>query len=95
MIILHLHRNKYDSDEIIEQLKDIAISYQVVYVDEKGTDSSLIFKYADPPQLIDDDRVVQGKHEILRYIDTLKDFIEEWQKFQSDACYCDEEGNVD
>jgi hypothetical protein len=65
MIILHLYRNKSDSEEIIEQLQELAVSYRVVYVVKTNTDSSLFQKDADLPQLVDDDRVVQGKHEIL------------------------------
>jgi hypothetical protein len=47
------------------------------------------------PGLRDDDRIVCGKEDVLNYLEDLGGFLEEWQKFQSDSCYCDVNGNVE
>jgi hypothetical protein len=43
---------------------------------------------------MDDKEIIQGKDKILAHLEDLEGFKEQWYKFQSDACYCVEEGNV-
>jgi len=47
------------------------------------------------PVLKDNGKMVQGEKEILRYLEEYKKLKDEWDKFQSDACYCDDEGNIE
>lgn len=47
-----------------------------------------------PPALLDEGRWVQGQPAILEHLKELAAFKQEWEKFQTDACYCDEKGEV-
>ena len=46
------------------------------------------------PILIDEGKVYSGRENIVRHLEEVEAFKAEWYKFQSDACYCDDEGNV-
>jgi hypothetical protein len=48
-----------------------------------------------PPALVDDDTVVRGRKKIFAHLEMLELFLGEWSKFQTDACYCDADGNVE
>jgi hypothetical protein len=39
--------------------------------------------------------MIQGSDAIIKHLEELEKFKELWDKFQSYACYCDEEGNVE
>jgi len=43
------------------------------------------------PALVDEEKVVQGSDPIVARLDEIEKFKELWDKFQSDACSCDEE----
>jgi hypothetical protein len=66
----------------------------VVYGKPDGEESSLPAG-TTLPAVVDDGRVIQGLEDIEEYIDEFSQYLDEWQKFQSDACYCDEQGEVE
>ena len=43
------------------------------------------------PVLIDGQKIIQGSRNIAGYLEKLEGFKVLWEKFQSDACYCDED----
>jgi hypothetical protein len=45
--------------------------------------------------VLDDDRLIRGRENIESYLEELAAYLEEWQKFQSDACYCSIHGEVE
>jgi len=47
-----------------------------------------------PPVLVDEGTVYQGREAIDAHLHELAAFKAEWDKFQTDACYCDDEGEV-
>jgi hypothetical protein len=44
--------------------------------------------------LRDGDEVFEGSKAVADHLEEMKEFKRQWYKFQSDACYCDEEGNI-
>ncbi|PLX84911.1 MAG: hypothetical protein C0617_06080 [Desulfuromonas sp.] len=44
-----------------------------------------------PPVLLDGREVVRGHRAIRDRLDSLEAIKAEWDKYQSDACYCDED----
>ena len=77
-------------DTIQEVLEDMCIAHEVIIVDEKEKSSKSLPNAIDPPVLADNGKIVQGAENIIDYLDELEEFKELWYKFQSDACYCDE-----
>jgi hypothetical protein len=50
---------------------------------------------SEPPILVDGKQVVQGSKNILTYLEKLESFKEEWDMFQSDSCYCRDDGEIE
>ena len=76
--------------QIQETLDQLAITYDVI----TGTAAELqkqLPSHVHPPALFDDGEIYQGANAILKHIEELEGFVEMWRKFQSDACYCDED----
>jgi hypothetical protein len=48
----------------------------------------------DSPVLEDDYSHARGRDEIVREIDRLEEYRQEWYRFETDSCYIDENGEV-
>ena len=75
----------------IEQALDDLILGHQVHVIHKGEDlPESLPEGTKLPALKDEEELVQGSEAILKHLEKLEAFKAEWDKFQSDACYCDE-----
>jgi hypothetical protein len=83
VITLHLKKNDGESSRVRELFDELAIARREVY------DASSL------PAVVDDGRTIEGLKAIENYVDELSSYLGEWQKFQSDACYCNERGEVE
>jgi hypothetical protein len=83
-----------DCETIAEFLSDLSMGHEVV-VAGSGSSSARLPDRAEPPLLVDDKEVVRGHGNVMRHLEELKGFREQWYKFQSDACYCDESGQAE
>ena len=88
MIKVYLKKINAESKDILDGLKELVVAHEVEYLENTGQEFDL-------PVIIDDNRVIQGKGNIMQYLEELGEFLDEWQKYQSDACYCDSDGNVE
>ncbi|MFW6119146.1 MAG: glutathione S-transferase N-terminal domain-containing protein [Planctomycetota bacterium] len=80
--------------DIQSALAELAITHEVVELD--SADDLPAGVEADAlPVLVDDGTTAQGPTAIMERLGELEGFRDEWYKFQSDACYCDEAGNVE
>ena len=80
-------------DNFVEaELRDMVLGYdrKVISPDEAaqrfGATVSL-------PVLQDGERFASGHADLLIFLKDLRKFMEEWQLFQSDACYIRDDGN--
>lgn len=80
------------SREIIEALEQLAIVHEIVSPGDDGDRHPP--NDAAAPVLDDDGTLVEGRERILEHLRGLQDFKEKWYKFQSDACYCDDDGDI-
>jgi hypothetical protein len=76
---------------IEEALRELGVKYEAVVVGQ----GEMVMGELRPPVVVDGEEVVRGREAIAKYLDRLEGFREQWYKFQSDACYCDEEGGVE
>ncbi len=102
MIKVYVSKDDPDSADIADRLRELVVAHTILYRDAeppaRGNGPAL--EASGPgrlalPVLVDDDTVVHGKGEILAHLEMLERFLGEWSKFQSDACYCDADGNVE
>jgi len=91
---LYITENCRTCSDIRDSLDELAMAHEVVVLPSEGA-SDRLPQGAQPPVLIDDEKVFQGVGDILAYIDELREFKRLWLKYQSDVCYLpedDEEG---
>lgn len=81
--------------EIQEALTEMSLAHEVILVKDSDEIEADILKHKKLPLLIDDDEISQGSEAILQHLEELKGFKELWDKFQSDACYCGDEGEIE
>lgn len=74
---------------IEESLKEMVMPYETFYMKDYPLTDGLP-QQRQPPVLVDEGRVFEGEGLILEHLDKLKKFREEWYKYQSDVCYCEE-----
>ena len=91
MIKLYREENSPQADMIEAEFRDIVLGYDRVVVDEKQ--AAQLFDDATLPVITNNERVVSGDG-IPSYIKELKRLMREWQRFQSDACYVDDDGET-
>ncbi len=80
---------------IQEVLGELTIAHDVVVLDAPEDLPSEFAAAGPPPVLVDGREIIQGRENILAHLEKLAEFRKLWYKFQSDACYCDKEGNVE
>jgi hypothetical protein len=89
MISLYCEHGHDQCQRIKEKLDDLALEFHYIEVDvERAGDVEQL------PLLVDDGRKFTGLGEIETHIDELTRLAADWRKFQSDSCYCDDQGNV-
>jgi len=89
MIIFYRNSNCTSCESLEDTLKELCIAHKVVVVDENNKDKLPAGKRV--PVLIDGRKAIQGNRNIAKYLEKLEGFKALWEKFQSDACYCDED----
>jgi glutathione S-transferase len=80
---------------IQDALEEMVLAHEVILVNKGEKLPEGLPEGSKPPVLLDDKEVIQGSDNILKHLEKLKKFKALWEKFQTDACYCDEEGNVE
>ena len=91
MIKLYREENSPQADIIEAEFRELVLGYDRVLLDVK--EAAQLFDDATLPVITNNERVVNGD-EIPAYIKELKQLIRDWQRFQSDACYVDEDGET-
>jgi glutathione S-transferase len=93
MIELYRKTDSPQSDDIEAKLKELVVAYKVVAIEggDAGPVLAALGKHVTLPALKDDGKVISGLPAITAHLEELEEFVVLWRKFQSDACYCDED----
>ncbi len=94
MLYLYHRKNSADADEIRERLEDMVAAHQVEAVGSPEELPKFIGSMEDLPAMKDGSRIVTGRKKILKHLEEFELLKLEWDKFQSDACYCGDDGEV-
>jgi hypothetical protein len=71
------------------------LAHEVVLVTASGPSRGTLPEGTRPPVLVDEGQVYQDRNAILTHLEEVRALREPWYKYGADACYCDEEGNVE
>jgi len=88
-----LYRSPNDSwaDEIEEALDEMVIAHETETIDNGR---SLPDDIPALPALRDEGEVVTGEAALRDHLAHLRDLMADWNRFQSDACFVDDDGTV-
>jgi hypothetical protein len=84
VIVLYRAQCAPRADRIEERLQDLAVGYRVEILGNEVADRPVIW----------DQRRIEGETALARCIEELERFVAEWRKFESDACYLEDDGTV-
>jgi hypothetical protein len=93
MIELYRREHDVDADRIEEALRDLSAAYRVHRV-SPGEANVLLGRDIVLPALRDGGHVASGDAAICAFLDETARTLERWRKFQTDACYLDDDGEV-
>lgn len=91
MITLYRRPDDPRADEIQEALDEMVIAYETETIDDGRSPPEDV---DDLPALRDEDDVVTGEAALREHLDHLRDLMVDWDRFQSDACYVEEDGTI-
>lgn len=81
--------------ELLENLQRMSLAYNLVRLSEDDEGALRKLASGSWPVIRDGEKLVRGRNEIRTFLEELERFKQEWDKFQSDSCYCDENGEVE
>lgn len=70
-------------EEIEAVLQELVISHQVIVEEDRSI-----------PTLEDNGQLYRGRQEIKGHLQELEKIVADWHRFQSDACYIDDDGEI-
>jgi hypothetical protein len=91
MITLYRATDDAWADEIQEALDEMVIAYETAAIEETA---ALPDDVPILPALRDDGEVVTGDEALRDHLDHLRDLMADWDRFQSDACYVEDDGTI-
>jgi glutaredoxin len=94
MITLYRSANCAACDEVQQALRELVVAHQTVDVTlERPAALDEVVGQRELPVVVDGERVVSGA-ELRDYLFALERELEQWRKFQVDACYIDDKGKT-
>lgn len=91
MITLYRRPDDDRADSIQNTLDEIVIAYETETISEDGL---LPDDVPTTPALRDDGTVITGETALDEHLQELTDLMNDWDRFQSDACYIEDDGTV-
>lgn len=91
MITLYRRRDDAWGDEIQDALDEMVIAYETEIVAPEASPPDDV---PELPALRDDDDVITGRSNLRTHLDELRSLMKNWDRFQSDACYIEDDGSI-
>jgi glutaredoxin len=79
---------------IQEALRHLCMAHETVVVSSEAELPAEAAGHGGPPILVDEHEVIGGSRQIIDHLEELERYKSQWYKYQSDVCYCDDEGDV-
>lgn len=77
--------------DIETTLKELVVAHKVITV-EAGQVTAELNGNVALPAIKENGQIISGPASIAAYLKDLEKFVANWQRFQSDSCYIDDEG---
>ena len=73
------------ADDLEAALRELVVAYKVIVVNAANTPL---------PAIHDEGQVIIGPAALARYLRELEKIVADWRKYQGDACYIGDDGEV-
>lgn len=93
MITLYRNENEANGDWVEAEFKALVVGYRREILTSEEA-SNRFGPQVELPVITDGEEVVHGQQALLAYLRRLERFVGDWRRFQSDACYVDDQGEV-
>lgn len=91
MITLYRRPDDPWADEIQEALDEMVIAYETETLQSETAPPDDV---GNLPALRDEGEIVTGKRALQAHLEELRTLMADWDRFQSDACYVEEDGTI-
>jgi hypothetical protein len=91
MITLYRRPESTRADEVQEALDEMVIAYET---ESMENETALPEDVPELPALRDDGEIVTGEEALDEHLDALRELMNDWDRFQSDACYIEDDGSI-
>ena len=82
-----------DCYKIEEALKELVVAHKIITL-EPGQTAADLTPHTPLPAIKDEGQVITGRAAIDAYLTDLEKVVADWRRFQGDACYIDDNGDV-
>lgn len=89
MLTLYMKPDCPRCSRIRDALEELAVAHEVEEVDGSEEVPEKLGE-GELPVLVDEGEVFEGPGAVSDHLQQVEEFKQQWYKFQSDACYCDE-----
>lgn len=79
--------------DIEAALQELVVAHQIITVEEDRPQNEFGPEIA-LPAIHDNGQIISGPAAISAYLKELEKFVADWQRFQSDSCYIDGNGQT-
>jgi glutaredoxin len=93
--VIELYRPVHcpDCTKIEETLKELVVAHKIITL-EPGQFAAELTPNTPLPAIKYEGQIIAGQVAIDAYLVDLEKIVADWRRFQSDACYIDDDGNV-
>ena len=82
-----------DCIKIEETLQELVVAHKIIML-ESGQTTAALTPNTPLPAIKDEGQIITGQAAIEAYLVRLEKIVADWRRFQSDACYIDENRGV-
>lgn len=82
-----------DCTKIEEALKELVVAHKIITL-EPGRPATELTPDTPLPAIKDEGQIITGQAAIDAYLVNLEKIVADWRRFQSDACYIDDNGGI-
>ena len=82
-----------DCTRIEETLRELVVAHKIIRL-EPGQSALTLAPGTPLPAIKDEGQIITGQTAIDAYLVDLEKIVTDWRRFQSDACYIDDDGGI-
>lgn len=86
--------NCRECQDICEALSEMSLAHEVVLVSDKLPKQIEDHPISSLPAIIEGRKTAAGLPAVKQHIKEIRKFKADWDRFQSDSCYCGDDGEV-